>query len=91
MLRCFYEQAKQELSNLEDGISGGDMVPLKEWLNRKVHRWGRQYTPEGLVRQVTGQSPSPEPFLKYLEEKFSKLYRFFSRAKSTVKIINHNP
>ena len=72
----FYEQAKQELSNLEDGISGGDMVPLKEWLNRKVHRWGRQYTPEGLVRQVTGQSPSPEPFLKYLEEKFSKLYRF---------------
>ena len=72
----FYEQAKQELSNLEVGIAGGDMIPLKEWLNQKVHRWGRQFTPEDLVHQVTGQSPSPKPFLKYLEDKFSNLYGF---------------
>ena len=72
----FYEQAKQELSNLEAGMANGDMIPLKAWLNQKVHRWGRQYTPEDLVHQVTGQFPTPEPFLKYLEGKFSNLYEF---------------
>ena len=72
----FYEQAQQEISHLETEITGGNMRPLKEWLNQKVHRWGRQFTPDDLVRQVTGQSPSPEPFLNYLEEKFSRLYGF---------------
>ena len=72
----FYEQAKQEMSNLEAEISEGQLIPLKTWLNQKIHRWGRQLPPDDLVRQVTGQSPSPEPFLNYLEEKFSTLYGF---------------
>ena len=72
----FYEQAKQEVSDLETGITEGNMSPLKKWLNQKVHRWGRQYLPDDLVRKVTGQSLNPELFLNYLEDKFSQLYGF---------------
>ncbi|MGB0911503.1 MAG: carboxypeptidase M32 [Nitrospirales bacterium] len=71
-----YDQAKQERPDLEAGIATGQLLPLKEWLNQKVHRFGRQFNPDELVRQVTGQTPSPEPFLTYLEEKFSSLYGF---------------
>ncbi|GJL55862.1 MAG: carboxypeptidase M32 [Nitrospirales bacterium] len=70
----FYDQAKQDIPNLEHGIAEGNMLPLKEWLNQHVHRWGRQYPPEELIRRVTGQDISPEPFLNYLEVKFKELY-----------------
>ncbi|GJL63511.1 MAG: carboxypeptidase M32 [Nitrospirales bacterium] len=71
-----YEQAKQEIPNLEPGLAEGNLLSLKEWLNQKIHRWGRQYSPEELVRRVTGQDLSPEPFLNYLEHKFGNLYDF---------------
>ena len=70
----FYAQAKKDLPDLESEIGNGTMLPLKTWLNQKVHRWGRQYMPEDLLRQVTGQFPTPEPFLAYLEEKYCPLY-----------------
>ncbi len=79
----FYEQAKQEIANLETEISNGQLLQLKTWLNQSIHRWGRQFTPDDLVRQVTGQSPSPEPFLNYLEEKFSTLYSFPLNSQTT--------
>ncbi len=77
----FYNQAKQELPELEQGIAQGNLLPLKDWLNQKVHRWGRQFTPDDLVHQVTGQAPSPEPFLHYLEDKFSRLFGFSVASK----------
>ena len=72
----FYAQAKKELPSLEADIASGHMLPLKNWLNQNIHRWGRQYPPDTLVHRVTGQAPSPEPFLTYLEQKFSRLYDF---------------
>ncbi len=72
----FYEQAKQQISDLETGIANGNMIPLKDWLNQRVHRWGRQFTPDELIQLITGQTPTPEPFLNYLDDKFSQLYEF---------------
>ncbi|MCA9472551.1 MAG: carboxypeptidase M32 [Nitrospirales bacterium] len=72
----FYAQVKEELPTLEAGIAAGHMLPLKDWLNQKIHRWGRQFPPDVLVSRVTGHAPSPEPFLTYLEQKFSQLYNF---------------
>ncbi|WP_447974126.1 carboxypeptidase M32 [Nitrospira sp. Kam-Ns4a] len=70
----FYEQAKREIPTLEAEIEAGRLTILTQWLNHKIHRWGRTFTPDHLLRRVTGQSLSPEPFLRYLEEKFGELY-----------------
>ncbi len=70
----FYEQAKREIPTLEEEIEAGRLTTLTQWLNHKIHRWGRTFTPDHLLRRVTGQSLSPEPFLRYLEEKFGELY-----------------
>ena len=78
----FYEQAQKELPSLEQEITAGHLLPLKDWLNQKIHRWGRQYPPDELVQRVTGQSPTPEPFLQYLEHKFSRLYGFSLESKA---------
>jgi carboxypeptidase Taq len=71
----FYDQASKELPNLEGEIEAGQLTVLTKWLNQKVHRWGRTFTADHLVRRVTGRSLSPEPFLSYLEKKFGELYR----------------
>lgn len=71
----FYEQAKQEIPQLEEDVAAGHLLPLRRWLEQKIHRWGRMFTPDHLARRVTGSSVTPEPFLRYLETKYGEIYR----------------
>ncbi|RMH32303.1 MAG: carboxypeptidase M32 [Nitrospirae bacterium] len=69
-----YEQACREIPDWNEHVVHGDLLPLKAWLNRHVHRWGRQYPAHDLIQRITGQSPTPGPFLRYLTKKFGDLY-----------------
>jgi carboxypeptidase Taq len=71
----FFEQAKRELPQLDDDMAAGQLLPLRRWLEQKIHRWGRMFTPDHLARRVTGTGVTPEPFLRYLEQKYGELYR----------------
>ncbi|TAJ98983.1 MAG: carboxypeptidase M32 [Candidatus Manganitrophaceae bacterium] len=70
----FLNQAKKEIPGLEGEIAKGDLLPLKKWLNEKIHRWGKQYPTDVLVRRVTGEPLNPAYFVRYLKEKFTPLY-----------------
>ncbi len=71
----FFEQAALELPQLEEDIRAGHLLPLRRWLEQKIHRWGRMFTPDHLARRVTGSGIKPEPFLRYLETKYAELYQ----------------
>ncbi len=71
----FYDQARMEIPHLEDEIAAGQLSVLRRWLEQKIHRWGRMFTPERLSQRVTGRSVSPEPFLRYVERKYGELYQ----------------
>jgi carboxypeptidase Taq len=71
----FFEQAKLEIPHLEDEIAAGQLMVLQRWLGQKIHRWGRMFTPDHLAQRVTGTSVSPEPFLRYVEKKYSEIYQ----------------
>lgn len=71
----FFEQADLELPQLEEDIAAGRLIPLRRWLEQKIHRWGRMFTPDHLARRVTGNGVNPEPFLRYLETKYGELYQ----------------
>ncbi len=71
----FFEQAKRELPQLDEDMAAGQLLPLRRWLEQKIHRWGRMFTPDHLARRVTGSGVNPEPFLRYLEVKYEELYR----------------
>lgn len=70
-----YEQAKLEIPHIEDEIAAGQLMVLRRWLGQKIHRWGRMFTPDHLSQRVTGVSLSPEPFLRYVEQKYGELYK----------------
>ena len=71
----FYEQAKQELPQLEEEIATGQLLSLRRWLEQKIHRWGRMFTPAHLAQRITGSTISPDPFLNYVEKKYGELYQ----------------
>jgi carboxypeptidase Taq len=72
----FYEQAKRNLPGLEEDIASGQLMGLRRWLEQNIHRWGRMHSPNRLVERITGSSIEPEPFLRYLNEKYRPLYGF---------------
>lgn len=71
----FFEQAMRELPNLENEIDAGQLMGLRRWLEQKIHRWGRMFTPAHLAERVTGSPINPEPFLNYAEKKYGELYQ----------------
>ena len=58
----------------DDLMRQGDFTPLLSWLRREIHQHGRRYTPQELVRRVTGSSINAEPYLQYLERKYRDIY-----------------
>ena len=70
-----YEAMQEDLGDLNQIISNGDWTPMKTWLNEKIHIHGSLMEPTELIEQATGKKPDSEPFLKYLESKFSQIYQ----------------
>jgi len=70
----FYNQARQDLSGLDESFSRGDFSGLLGWLRENIHHRGRGRKAEELVRELTGQNLTAAPFLDYLEDKYKKIY-----------------
>jgi carboxypeptidase Taq len=72
----FWHQMKQDVPDAFDESAIGNFEPVNTWLIEKIHKHGSLYTPDELIRKVTGQRLSARYFLDYLEEKYSKIYGF---------------
>ena len=70
----FYAAATRDMPQLEGDLARGDLLGLRDWLVDKVHRWGRMYPAEELVRRATGGEPSTADFKTYIRTKFGELY-----------------
>jgi carboxypeptidase Taq len=69
-----WEAARNDLPDLDSRIRAGSFADLLAWLREKVHRHGRKFTSQELVRRITGSPIDPQPYLRYLERKFGGLY-----------------
>lgn len=71
----FYKAMVNELPDTEKNIESGNFKPIKDWLNEKIHRQGRRFSPQELVLRITGESLNPQSLIHYLRTKYSALYR----------------
>lgn len=69
-----YQKAHEAMPGLEVQIAQGNLLPLKEWLNEQVHRWGRQWQAQELIQRITGKSLDAQPFLQSLHHKMHEVY-----------------
>jgi carboxypeptidase Taq len=71
----FFEQAAQDLGDLQGQISRGEFAPLLGWLRKNIHSQGKRYRADELVKRITGKPLSAEPLLKHLKTKAAELYK----------------
>lgn len=71
-----WRQANRDIADLPTLIEGGRLDVLLGWLRDRVHRWGRTYSSDALLRRVTGEPLNPDHFVGYLEEKLGPIYGF---------------
>lgn len=67
----FFEQARKDISGLNEQIAGGDFSPLLQWLRKNIHQYGRRYRSEELCKKVTGKGLTLASFMSYLNDKYS--------------------
>jgi carboxypeptidase Taq len=48
----------------------------REWLRKNIHLDGATCQARELIQKLTGEDLNPAYFQKYLEDKFSEIYRF---------------
>ncbi len=70
-----YSALRKNFSNFEERLASGDTAFILDWLRDKMYVFGAIYQPETLMERVTGKSPNPEFFVRYLTGKFEEIYR----------------
>jgi len=68
------EKIESDLGQLDQIIQSGDWSSILNWLRTNIYQHGMKYDPSELIERATGKPPSPEPFLNYVEQKYSELY-----------------
>jgi carboxypeptidase Taq len=68
------EAMARDLGDIDTLVQSGDWTPMLDWLGPRIHQRGSQVTPSQLIEDATGSPPSPEPFLRYVEQKYGALY-----------------
>lgn len=68
------EKMAEDLGDIDDLIASGDWSSMLAWLRPRIHAPGSVMTPSQLINAATGKDPTPEPFLNYVEKKYSDLY-----------------
>lgn len=74
MASQFYAAAVAAQPQIEAEIAQGSFGTLHGWLRENLYRHGARYTPDELLRRVTGNELTIQPYLAYLHRKYSQLY-----------------
>ncbi|OGR46091.1 MAG: hypothetical protein A2X37_06265 [Elusimicrobia bacterium GWA2_66_18] len=69
-----WEAALAEQPGIPRDIEEGRLSPLLLWLKENVHRHGKKYSAQELVRRSTGRPIEAGPYLRYLAEKYGEIY-----------------
>ena len=69
-----WEKINQDIPDLDDQIRKGEFSKLLGWSNEKIHRHGSKFEPQEIVERVTGSKINGEPYIRYLNDKYSEIY-----------------
>ncbi len=69
-----WEKLNQAIPDLESQIERGKFDEMLAWLRANLHRHGAKFEPQVMVKRITGVGISPEPYMRYLTQKFTDIY-----------------
>jgi len=72
--QMLYKGILRDLPDYNEIVASGDLRRITGWLKDNIHIHGGTYKPSVLIEKATGEALSASYFLRYIEEKYSKLY-----------------
>ena len=69
-----WEKHAADNPGIEEQMRKGDFTNLLDWLRKNIHCHGRKFEPQELVERVTGSMIAPAAYMRYLENKYSRIY-----------------
>ncbi|KAF9908733.1 hypothetical protein EC991_009543 [Linnemannia zychae] len=70
-----FNAAKEAIPDLDDHLAKGDLLVLKEWLNKNIHQQGSlKESGDDLILALTGKLLDISLFVKYLNDKYTDIY-----------------
>lgn len=70
----FYEALCREAPDLEAQLARGNLGLVRDWLQERIHRFGKTKRPDDLLRDVTGKGLDPTALTRYFEGKYAAIY-----------------
>ncbi|WP_368504394.1 carboxypeptidase M32 [Alkalihalophilus sp. As8PL] len=70
------EALVKDLPNFDELIRTGEYAPIRQWMTDNVHQYGKMKKPAEIIKDITGGGIDSKPLVRYLEEKYRRLYKF---------------
>ena len=72
----WWYKLREDLPNTDDQIRQGKFAEVLAWLVKNVHHASSRYDTQDLLLRVTGERLNPDHYVRYLNDKYSKIYNF---------------
>lgn len=69
-----FESFEKKHPDWESKVAAGNLLFITQWLHEAVHRHGRRYTSEEVLKKATGKAATPKPYIAYLQNKYQSIY-----------------
>jgi carboxypeptidase Taq len=70
-----WEAMLKDIPDIAEQFERGEFHSLLSWLHEHIHRYGAKFEPQELIQKVTGSKIDPQPYLRYLKNKYTEIYR----------------
>ncbi len=71
---CLNQKMRADITDLDAELAAGNTGSATGWLRQNLQQYGGLRSPRDTITQAAGKSPSHEPLMQYLEDKFTRLY-----------------
>jgi carboxypeptidase Taq len=71
----FKNKMLKDLPTFDHLLEKGDLLPVKEWLNKNIHQFGKLKKPLEILHDVTGEGLNAKYLVDYLYEKYGDIYQ----------------
>ncbi len=70
------QSLEKDLGKIENILKEKDgILKIQLWLKNKIHQFGKTYSSKELIKRVSKTDFTPEPFLNYLQQKYSLIFK----------------
>jgi carboxypeptidase Taq len=69
-----WQRVQEDIPDLPEQFQRGEFETLTAWMRDKIHRHGAKYEPQDLIQRVTGSKIDPDPYMRYLTDKYTEIY-----------------